>query len=255
MSNFFSHLYKIISNRLVRFILILLVIVLVIYSGYDVNKEKINEQEVERIISKIKEDKNDIKKHGIERNKVVKKIIIKEKEEETKEDIEEKKKMEEENKKRQEGVKEITNVFLKFKLLEDEYQKKLKEKRINYKRVAKYGDMVYYESEMDFGNPNAENPVIHLFLRLEKNEMISERLVNKKIGQLASYTQNDLINQLPEDVGNQIRANIDKKLEQLKGMDVPFNMNVIYKIKILDFIDKDTVEKLNLDEVQNVPSE
>ena len=247
MNKFFSYLYRIMSNKLTRIFLVIFVLVALVYSNYDKNKDKINADEVERIITKIKEDKKNIKKRPTVEYIVVKKNIVpeeelkEEKKEETAEEIEKKKQFDKESKKIQEELKEITNVFLKFKLLEEEYQQRLKEKKINYNKVAKYGDVVYYENVMDFGNPD-----------FQKGDFLSEKLVNKKIGQLITYTQEDLVNSLPEDVRDQVKTSIDEKMKEIKNLDVPININILYKVKILDFINKKTIEKFKLEEPQQM---
>ncbi len=255
INNFFSYLYRIMSNKLTKIFLVILVIGMLGYSNYDRNKEKINADEVEKIISKIKEERKNIKKYPTVEHIVIKKNIIPEeeiKEEKTEEEIKIEKQLEEENKKIKEELKEITNVFLKFKLLEEEYQQRLKEKKINYKKISKYGDIVYYESEMDFKNPSFENPVLHLFAKIEKDDFLGEKLVNKKIGQIITYTQDELINSLPEEARDQVRASINEKLKEAKNLNVPINPNILYKIKILDFIDKKSIEKFNLEGPQNI---
>ncbi len=258
MNKFFSYLYRIMSNKLTRIFLVIFVLVALVYSNYDKNKDKINADEVERIITKIKEDKKNIKKRPTVEYIVVKKNIVpeeelkEEKKEETAEEIEKKKQFDKESKKIQEELKEITNVFLKFKLLEEEYQQRLKEKKINYNKVAKYGDVVYYENVMDFGNPDFQNPSLHLFTKIEKGDFLSEKLVNKKIGQLITYTQEDLVNSLPEDVRDQVKTSIDEKMKEIKNLDVPININILYKVKILDFINKKTIEKFKLEEPQQM---
>lgn len=245
MEKFFKYLYGIISSRIFKFCLVIAILSMLVLPHF--KKEQINVEQIEKIIARIKDDRNTVRylnnKNKVFETENIKKEIVPENKK-----IDNEKKLEEE-KKDAENLKKVTNIFLKFKLLEDIYQNRLKNKKINYKKVAKYGDFVYYESVIDFNKPEIDKPTMHFFLKLEKGDFISEKLIGKKVNEYSNYAQMELVDSLPGEAGREAREKIKAKMLEAENKGIPIiSSNIIYRIRILDFIPKDVADSLTLEE-------
>lgn len=226
--------------------MVVVVLILLVLPHFKKNKSKISSEQIESVILKIKENGRHKKEGGIVKKKVV---VSNEGDKELKnaDRKEDDKNTKTEDKKDDETIEGITNVMLKFKILEDTYQERLKNKKINYKRVSKYGDVVYYENEIMLNSQYSKNPIMHLVIKLEDGDFISRQLVGKKVGEVSIYTQKEMANAYFDEsteYGRQAKA----KLEELdKQNEVMPTTKVIYKVKIIDFVQNETMKKLSLD--------
>ncbi|MDR2778130.1 MAG: hypothetical protein LBB13_01310 [Rickettsiales bacterium] len=172
-------------------------------------------------------------------------------------------KIEERQTKKKEEFRNITNIFLKLKMVEEDYVERLKNKQINHSRVSKYGDFVYYSTKTSFKDKSydsyadSKNSTNHFFMRLKKGDFLSEKLVGKKVGQVISYGYVDLIAGLPEEnrkvIVESMKYTMNKINKQYKKGDIklPEAKDLLYSVAILDFIADKTVKNLALE--SNMP--
>ena len=99
--------------------------------------------------------------------------------------------------KKEEKLKTITNVFLKLKKIEDNYQRRVENNQINKDRKVKYGDYIYYSNKAMFLDDNNKDNEIRFYTLIEKGDPISDNLIGKKVGDFVSHT----VFQLPTKMG------------------------------------------------------
>lgn len=260
MKKIFYILYNIISSKLFKFCMVLGIFGFLFYTHFD--KNYIDKEKLDEIISIIKKDKHssdktkDIKNNE---NKNIKKDIVPEKIENNEAADDETLIMEKDDG----TLNNITNIVLKFKVLEENYKNKLKNNKIDYKRKIKYNDFIYYNNSVVIENINKiigediginnqvkQNNSANLFIKITKGDLISSKFIGKKIGDTVEYTQEDLINTIPEEYREQIKDNIKniiKKSSTRIDKNIFDSKNIKYKIKILDFIDEEDIKKMELD--------
>ncbi|MDR1495037.1 MAG: hypothetical protein LBI29_03315 [Rickettsiales bacterium] len=150
--------------------------------------------------------------------------------------------------------KNITNIFLKLKILEDDYAQRRRDGKINRSRIAKEGDFVYYSMETVFDTATTDHPQSRFFMKIFKSDKIGKKLIGKKIGQVVEYNYSDLIADLPEKDRKTIEESINSAMVDAKNIyakyDIkPFNSAKIkYRVSILDFIPSKVVKNLTLGE-------
>jgi hypothetical protein len=171
---------------------------------------------------------------------------------------------------KKEKLKNVTNAFLKLKMVEDIYLERLKNKQIDYSRRSRYGDFVYYSTKTSFRDKNYEryanssgSPENHFYLKLKKGDFISDKLAGKKVGQVVKYGYDDLLASLPENDRKAIVENIKATMNKVnryyenKDVKLPETKDLLYAVAILDFVPNKVVKDLLLetDSLQQLPRE
>ncbi|GHU28231.1 hypothetical protein FACS1894152_5800 [Bacilli bacterium] len=140
-------------------------------------------------------------------------------------------------------ARQITNIFVKLRALEELYMQRNKDKLIDRSRVAKYGDFVYYSMKtvFDVAHEGADYPESHFFLQVAKNDVIGKKLVGKKVGQLVELEYSDFIATLPEQDRKALQENIDNMIKNTndeyakKGVKIFNSTKIKYNVRILVF--------------------
>lgn len=242
MKNFFTQMFKILNNKYFRVLLTILVVILLFYKHLVTSK--FNKNKFDDVITAIKNDKKIddlVKKYEYaDKTEVVKKQIIKSDEEEEKIEVDPK-------------IKKITNILLKLQELEKNYKYNLKNNKINYKRVIKYGDTIYYSLRSIFNNnQNDKNsPESHFFIKLIKGDIFSDKLVGKRVGQKVIFNYDDMLNNMTEKDKKVVNNTINSTMDELnkkygKGEKIFKNYNITYELTALDFISDDVIKELEL---------
>ncbi|MDR1498891.1 MAG: hypothetical protein LBS34_01200 [Rickettsiales bacterium] len=257
MEKFFIVMNKTLSSKAFRVVLTLLLIGFLSYKGF--KKNTVNPDKFDKILEQVKKDKKNSISIGIAKIQNKKNINTKKDNTSTaikKEITPERQEIVDNIKNREltEKFDKITNVLLKMKTLEGVYQDRLKNKKLNYKRTIKYGDVIYHLNTGIVSNDIAKNvtdpnSTTHSFMEIIKGDFISERLVGKKIGDKIEYTYQELLDSLPEDTRKVIDNSVMKRTS--KDGDKTFeeamkDIKIKYEVKVLDFISKDLIDKLEL---------
>jgi hypothetical protein len=248
MNKFFKRIYEILSHKYFRIFLCVFVIVLIFGIHFDKKLLKDNKKKIDNVIKEIKKNNID----GINRENnivVIKKEIVPEKVEDL--ELRDKQAVEGEVSK----FSNITNIFVKMKILEERYLKRVENKKLNYKRIVKYGDFIYYSQAATFKDKRlaatGNNKKSNLFINIKKGDFVSEKLIGKKIGDKIKYSYIEMLNSLDEEN----KKNIDMYLNSEAGPGDKRTVREIidasgleYESEILDFIPIQLVEELKLSE-------
>jgi hypothetical protein len=246
MSNFFKKVYEVLSHKYFRILLCVLIVVLIFGVHFDKKILDNNRKKVDNVIVEIK--KNKIKSVAPENNVIIiKKEIVPENVDEL--ELKSKKAIDGEVKK----FAKLSNVFLKMKELEDEYVKRVKEKKINYKRVVKYGDFVYYSQSIIFKDTrmaDVSDKKSNLFVFIKQGDFISEKLIGKKVGGKVKYNYFDLLNSLEGEGRRNVEMYLNSEVgvggEKKTVREIMVSTGLEYELTVLDFVPKQLVEKLEL---------
>lgn len=253
MEKFFKYLYTILGNKAFRICLVLAIIIGFFCFHYrgNFNKDKfIDTVELVRQNTKQKEIEA---KYEINDN-VIKKQIVKDTTINNKEEVATKQKQEMQIIKNR--LKKIDNVFLKLKELETEYNEKLANNKINYNRVIKKGDTIYFSLKTIFETNNKLNTAyqpssMKMFTVAGGNDLMSKKLVGKKIGEKIVFTYDDFLTGMNEVEKQQVKQlmkdNINNTAKKYGiNKNIIQNYNIQYEMIPLDFISKNIIEELNL---------
>lgn len=256
MEKFFKYLYAILGNKAFKICLVLAIIISFFCFHYrgNFNKEKFTDT-IELVKQNTKQKEIE-KKYKIDSN-VIKKQITKDINDT---DIDNKKELTEEQKKEMQVIKnrlkKIDNIFLKLKELEKEYNKKLTNNKINYNRVIKKGDAIYFSLQTIFetnNNSNNNQPAspMKMFTIAGGNDTISKKLIGKKIGEKIIFNYDDFLAGMGEGEKQQVKQAMKDSINNtVKKYNVNKNIIKNYEIKYemipLDFISKNIIEELNL---------
>lgn len=254
MEKFFKNLYTILISKSFRFCFILFIIISLFYFHYRGNFNK------DKFLNNIELVKQNTKQLEIEKkynipNNIVKKQIVKDNQKTTgikKElTVEQKEGM----KIIENRLKKIDNILLKMKELEKQYNEKLKNNKINYNRVIKKGDTIYFSLKTTIKSSNITNnpspTPMKLFTIAGGNDTVSKNLVGKRIGEKVTFTYDDFLIGMGEEEKQQVKQtmtdninNIIKKYGVNKKI-LP-NYEIIYEMEALDFISNNIIKELNL---------
>lgn len=156
----------------------------------------------------------------------------------------------------EENIKNTTNLFVALSKLDDIYNERLKNKKIDYKRQIKDGDYIYIVFETKdflnekFGKNDYNYLNFRIFLPVTKDDDIYYKyIVNKKVGDKIVVPLSGVLDTIPEKNLEELKSGLTVKLKQL---DKSYNsIDDILKdskqyFTILDFIPKNVVKELNL---------
>jgi hypothetical protein len=150
-------------------------------------------------------------------------------------------------------IKNVTNILLKLKILEDNYVERRKNNKIDHSRVAREGDRIYYSMEVKLGEGIEASQQSHLFMKLSRNDIMGKKLIGKKIGQVVEYGYSELTAGLGEKEKKSLESSMNSIIgnansEYSKRKTKLFDSTKIrYRISILDFIPWKTVKSLALE--------
>lgn len=156
--------------------------------------------------------------------------------------------------KKEEKLKTITNVFLKLKKIEDNYQRRVENNQINKDRKVKYGDYIYYSNKAMFLDDNNKDNEIRFYTLIEKGEPISDNLIGKKVGDFVIINYYDIYKDISAEDRKKIKDAFEKTFSDInkkygKNGNKILDVEAIkYKITVLDFVTKKMVDELNLDD-------
>jgi hypothetical protein len=155
--------------------------------------------------------------------------------------------------------KQVTGVLKKLQLLEESYKKRLLKKQLNRRRVAEYGDFIYYQMGMILNidkTDDSSNTSGHFFMQLQRGDTISAKLVGKKINQLQYISYDDFLGDLSPEEKEELKQNISSTAERINRVyKNKYNKEVFqdsqfrYQIVILDFIPLKLIKDLELEEL------
>ena len=189
-----------------------------------------------------------------------KKIEVLKEEKEKNKNVEEitKKEIKIDNYETEEKIKDSTNFFLILNRLNQVYEDRVKNKQIDYNRKVKDGDYLYVSIETD-SLRNKENLVIgdsalNVFLPMyKKDNMYYDLLINKKVGYKLSITMDKVMTDIGDtkDLDEVLNAKL-KQLDPNTTTTIKEELkNTLQTIVILDFIPKDVIKELNLEQFNN----
>lgn len=244
MEKFFKYFYRIISSRYFKFILVIGVICVLFFSHFRGNFNK------DKFLDVVEQIKKDDKRDG----EVVKKQITREPDKNViTEEVGVVEKKEEDPR-----IKKVTNIFLKLKELEVTYNNNLKNNKINYNRVIKENDTVYYSLKSIFNDQqnSKDMPEIRMFMIVTNKDLLSKKLLGKRIGQKVLFNQDEFLSFMGkeerENVQKLIKSNIDNLNNKYgKGKQIFKSYNITYELQALDFISGDIMKELNLQDNLN----
>lgn len=156
--------------------------------------------------------------------------------------------------KKEEKLKTITNVFLKLKKIEDNYQRRVENNQINKDRKVKYGDYIYYSNKAMFLDDNNKDNEIRFYTLIEKGDPISDNLIGKKVGDFVIINYYDIYKDISAEDRKKIKDAFEKTFSDInkkygKNGNKILDVEAIkYKITVLDFVTKKMVDELNLDD-------
>lgn len=256
MEKFFKYLYAILGNKVFKICFVLAIIFSFFYFHYrgNFNKDKfIDTVELVRQNTKQKEIE---KKYKVDNN-IIKKQIIKDVKDTMMDD-----KKESATEQKQEmqiiknRLKKIDNIFLKLKELETEYNKKLANNRINYNRIIKKGDSIYFSLKTIFNTNSKINTTyqpssMKMFTIAGGNDLMSKKLVGKKIGEKIIFTYDDFLAGVEDGEKQQIKQimkdNINNTAKKYGvNKNIIQNYEIQYEMIPLDFISTNIIKELNL---------
>ena len=254
MEKFFKNLYTILISKSFRFCFILFIIISLFCFHYrgNFNKDKfLNNVELIRQNTKQLEIE---KKYNIT-NDVVKKQIVKDNQDanivkkelttEQKKDI----------KIIENRLKKIDNILLKLKELEKQYNEKLANNKINYNRIIKKGDTIYFSLKtiIKTGNKINTQPssLMKLFTIVNEKDMMSKKLIGRKIGEKITFTYDEFLVGMGEEEREQVKQTITDNINNVVkkygvNKQILQNYEITYEMEALDFISKNIIEELNL---------
>lgn len=260
MINFFKYLYKIIGSKFFKIIIVLSIICVLFLTTF---KNNVNSEKFKDALKLVKEnstkDKFD-KKYGtndkVIKKQIVKSIDIKVANNETSND-----ENNEQQNEKVEKIKKITNVLLKLKELDDNYRERVENGKIDYNRVIKNGDAIYYSLKSIINNVNNQSNNLgstetRLFMIVKEQDDLSKKILGKKIGQKIHFNYNDLLANVTKEEKKQVNDIINEKIdrinkklannETLKQYSINHDIDISYEITLLDFIDQETIDRLDL---------
>lgn len=255
MEKFFKNLYAILGNKAFKICLVLAIIISFFCFHYrgNFNKEKFTDT-IELVKQNTKQKEIE-KKYKIDSN-VIKKQITKDT---NNTDIDNKKELTEEQKKEMQVIKnrlkKIDNILLKLKELEKQYNEKLANNKINYNRIIKKGDTIYFSLKtiIKTGNKINTQPssLMKLFTIVNEKDMMSKKLIGRKIGEKITFTYDEFLVGMGEEEREQVKQTITDNINNVVkkygvNKQILQNYEITYEMEALDFISKNIIEELNL---------
>lgn len=156
--------------------------------------------------------------------------------------------------KMEETLKVITNIFLKLKKVDENYEQRVKNKQINKNRKVKYGDYVYYATQATFLDGDAKSNESRFYTLVKKGDSISDQLIGKKVGESAEIYYYDMYKGVSNEDKQKIKDGFDKAFKDVNkkygkgGKPVVDMEKVKYKVVLLDFIPEKLAKELFLDD-------
>lgn len=248
----FQRVNEIIKTKTFKIVASIIFLIIIFYVNFDF--KRINKNKVSDVLSyvfkkKVAGNKNitdiidakyDTMVYQKEEQLIVKKKLVPDSE--IKKDIE-----------TEETLKVLTNVFLKLKKVNENYELRVKNKQINKVRQVKYGDYVYYAMQATFLDKNTENNQSRFYTLVAKGDTISDKLIGKKVGQSVEIYHYDMYKGISEEDKKKIRDGFNKAFENVNkkygkdGKNVLDIEKIKYKITVLDFIPEKLVKELFLE--------
>lgn len=154
--------------------------------------------------------------------------------------------------KTEETLKIITNVFLKLKNLNENYEQRVKNKQINKNRKVKYGDYIYYAAQAKFLDGDAKSNESRFYTLVKKGDSISDQLIGKKVGESVEIYYYDMYRDLSDKDKQKIKDGFKKTFKDVNERYGKNDKTVVdidkikYKIVVLDFIPEKLVKELFL---------
>ncbi|MDR1425579.1 MAG: hypothetical protein LBI70_01105 [Rickettsiales bacterium] len=267
MDKFFRFINVILNKKYLKILLMLVAGVILLYSVVKPNTKLIDKRKLNSVLEGTKK-RFKIFKIGekFDKQKIDKQKIPPDKEERVKEtpvqevalkkqlkpDIERQKKENITEKK----IDSAISIFLKVKTLEKSYSERKKKGEIDHRKIAREGDIVYYSMEVsvDGAGENQSQTNHRFFMKIVKNDPIARKLLGKKVGQTIEYSYSDLLENLDkknkknlEDTLNQAMQKANK-LSPGQNLKILNNLNIKYRITLLDFIPRKIIRELALDQ-------
>ena len=241
---FIKIIYAFFASKTGKFLIAFLVVVALFYTNFD--KKYIDKDKIENTIDLIKNNKN---------VEIAKFINDDTKEKEITKNTEQnvvKKEIKPETYTEEEKIENVTNVFLIVNKLEALYQKRLKNKQIDYNRKVTKGSFIYYSLESIVGGKSQGKP-IKFFLVIPKEDDIGffKLFLNKKVGDVVNITLNDMFEDLEEEGGEQIVNVVDARIKDMNTVkNTNYNFNdFAQRYTILDFVPETFIKENNLDKL------
>ena len=152
----------------------------------------------------------------------------------------------------EETLKVITNVFLKLKKVDENYEQRVKNKQINKNKKVKYGDCIYYAVQATFLDGDPKNNESRFYTLVKEGDSISDHLVGKRVGESVKMYYYDMYKNVSEEDKQKIKDGFDKAFKDInekygsKDKPVVDLEKIKYKVILLDFIPEKLVKELSL---------